>query len=298
MVERQNKVAIVTDGSVEVPLQFVADGGVAIVPRRVRQGRRLLERRPDGALVEVSPKTGASEANRNSKAILLGSFLDTYQGLISHGRPIISIHGSSPEDAAGHVARVVARLLQPEGNILVFNAKGAGAGAAYLVQAAARAAREGLGLEELMNLLIRLQAMTLSLVLTPIVPRWASRGAWRRLVGWLPGVETLISFAGERANVVAQGLGFERTLTAYLQAHPRSDGNQQLWVRHWGNESKAGEMVTLFERAFDLRSASVGRAGLNSHVGSKAVEALFYPSEAELGRLIHWAQSWAGQTRR
>ena len=146
------RIGIVTDSTADIPRHMVVELDIAVIPCYVHFGNRafldgvdLTPQRFNELLLEGSdlPRTAAPP---------IGAFAEVYQDMAERVDHIISIHAASKLSVLHNVAKVAANEL-PELDIHVIDSNQVSMGTGWLAIAAARAARAGQSLDEILSLL-------------------------------------------------------------------------------------------------------------------------------------------------
>jgi len=155
-------ICVVTDSTADIPEEIAAEYGVSVIPVYINvEGESYLdgvelsreefyERLPD---YDPPPKTSAPS---------LGAFLEVYERLAKSGvTDVISIHISSTLSGVLNVAKSAAEATEAL-RVTVFDSKQLTLGTGFLAIAAAKAAKAGGSLEEIVSMLQRQVARTTS----------------------------------------------------------------------------------------------------------------------------------------
>jgi DegV family protein with EDD domain len=148
------EIAIVTDSTADLPAETARELGIAIVPLKVIFGQEVYR---DGVEMDTATfykRLRAGEMATTSQPSP-GEFEAAYRKLLAKAETIISIHIS--RDLSGTVnAAEAARVLLPDADITVIDSRLVAGALGLLVQAAARAAREGKSRDEIIGLIKKL----------------------------------------------------------------------------------------------------------------------------------------------
>ncbi|MEW6771966.1 MAG: DegV family protein [Bacillota bacterium] len=148
------EIAIVTDSTADLPAETARKLGITIVPLKVIFGQEVYR---DGVEMDTATfykRLRAGEMATTSQPSP-GEFEAAYRELLAKAETIISIHIS--RDLSGTVnAAEAARSLLPDADITVIDSRLVARALGLLVQAAARAAREGKSRDEILGLITKL----------------------------------------------------------------------------------------------------------------------------------------------
>jgi DegV family protein with EDD domain len=144
-------VKIVTDSTCDIPEPMVTDLGITVVPEYLCFGRKLYR---DG--VDINPDEFYKELQINAIHPTTSQpspqdFLDVYQGLKGASEGILSIHISGKLSGTVESARIAANKLTQGCKIEVLDSLSVTSGLGLLVIEAAKMARTGMDLPELLE---------------------------------------------------------------------------------------------------------------------------------------------------
>lgn len=145
------KVRIVTDSTADIPKEIIEELGIIVVPLKVSFGTEVYR---DG--VDI---TSAAFISRLQDSTILpttsqpspGEFVAVYEKLIAKGDTIISIHISGKLSGTMQSAQT-AKTVTDSRNIYIIDSKSASLGLGLIVIAAAKAAREGRSVHEILSM--------------------------------------------------------------------------------------------------------------------------------------------------
>lgn len=142
-------IAVVTDSVACLPSDLAAAYDIRVVPIRIIVGNRVLR---DGIDVSVDQVHAWQEAGiiATSSQPSIGDFLTTYRELAHQVDGIVSIHVSAAMTGTYNAAQMAARMV-PQVPIRVIDSRVATMAQGFLALEAARAAREGASLDEVVE---------------------------------------------------------------------------------------------------------------------------------------------------
>jgi len=142
-------VRIVTDSTADLPLEFVHALGISIVPLSVIFGDEVFREGIDISQDLFYDKLIHGKVLPTTSAPSVGDFLEVYEPLLKETNEIVSIHISSKLSATHSTACQAAQIMADRGaRIEVVDSEVVSLGLAFVVLAAARAAREGRRIQE------------------------------------------------------------------------------------------------------------------------------------------------------
>jgi hypothetical protein len=266
------RVRIVTDGSIDLPLELIQELGIAIVPCLVQAGRKTYESNAQTPLRAIAQVCGGQDLTVVTPSF--SQFFTVYQSL---GKvPIISIHGSHAFNSIGVVARVARNVVVPVMKVQLFEASTIDLGVSFLVEVAARAALEGYEQDQIVLALRRLQQERMA---TFIVRR--SLGEARKyiteekgLLTWLkrrlPFMEHLLSVdqAQNSLLLLSQGTGLAKGFAGQSELFADLARPSDLWVRQRGYDEAVNSIRSNLAPLLQSGECRVENGGSSSPIAS------------------------------
>jgi len=144
-------VKIVTDSTADLPVQLAQELGITVVPVYVRFGDKVYRDRVDMSEDEFYQKLLQSPVHPSTSQPAPADFADTYTKLSHETDEIVSIHVSSKMSGTCNSALQGRELVETKCHIEVVDSCSLSMGLGLVAMAAARLARAGEGLPEIMN---------------------------------------------------------------------------------------------------------------------------------------------------
>lgn len=144
-------VKIVTDSTADLPVQLAQELGITVVPVYVRFGDRVYRDRVDMSEDEFYQKLLQSPVHPSTSQPAPADFADIYTKLSRETDEIVSIHVSSKMSGTCNSALQGRELVETKCHIEVVDSRSLSMGLGLVAMAAARLARAGEGLPEIMN---------------------------------------------------------------------------------------------------------------------------------------------------
>jgi DegV family protein with EDD domain len=269
-------VAVVTDSTTYVPAEMLERQGVGRVSLYVGWGD---ERLPEGEyeLDDFYARLRESSDLPSTSQPSVGDFLAVYEPLAAAGRDVVSVHIaaglSGTCESAREAARVVADKKLP-GRVEVVDGETGAGGLGFLVLAAAKAAAEGKGSEEVVAAVRAERAgldMWFCLDTLEYLRKGGRIGAAQALLGSALKVKPILTFGTEIAPVgrVRTARRAHERMVAYL-GELRDRGAREWIVQHAQLPAEAASLVeegTAILGAEPLFCTEVGPV-LGAHLGS------------------------------
>jgi DegV family protein with EDD domain len=190
-------VRIVTDSTSDFPPALAAELNVSVVPLSVIFGEEVLQEGVDINHEQFYERLVRDKHHPTTSAPSVGDFLEVYEPLLKDTSEIVSIHLSSKLSATYNNACQAARQLSEQGaNVEVIDSESVSFGMTFLAAAAARAANNGAGLEEikqLVNGMISRIRILIALDTLEFLRRGGRIGRARAFMGALMRVKPLLS---------------------------------------------------------------------------------------------------------
>jgi DegV family protein with EDD domain len=269
-------VAVVTDSTTYVPTEMLERWGVSQVSLYVGWGD---ERLPEGdyELDDFYARLRESSELPSTSQPSVGDFLAVYEPLAAAGRDIVSVHIaaglSGTCESAREAARVVADKQLP-GSVEVVDGETGAGGLGCLVLAAAKAAAEGRGSEEVVAAVHAERAgldMWFCLDTLEYLRKGGRIGAAQALLGSALKIKPILTFGTEIAPVgkVRTAKRAHERMVAYL-GELRDRGAHEWIVQHAQLPEEAASLVeegTAILGKDPLFCTEVGPV-LGAHLGS------------------------------
>jgi len=141
------KIMVVTDSTSDLPEQVVRELGITVVPALVQFGDKVFHAGVDLSTEEFYHKLQTNSVPPRTSAPSPGTFREVYSRLAHEAEAIISIHVSAKMSATYDAARLGSVDLKCP--ISIVDSQTASMACGLLVIVAARAAREGVSLSEI-----------------------------------------------------------------------------------------------------------------------------------------------------
>jgi DegV family protein with EDD domain len=270
-------VAIVTDSTPYLPPELIATLDIAQVSLYVGWDGEL---RPEHeytdldafyARLQESPKLPTTSQPS------VGDFLACYQPLLAAGRDILSIHIASGLSGTCESAREAARIAAGEGHpgrVEVLDGQTGAGGLGCLVVLAADAARQGLGLEEIVDAVAQGHAsldIWFCLDTLEFLRKGGRIGAAQAMVGTALKIKPILTFGTEIApvgRVRTHARAFDRMVAYLHELHER--GASDWIVQHAQAPGDAERLVAAGRELFGTAPLFCTEVGpvLGAHLGS------------------------------
>jgi DegV family protein with EDD domain len=213
-------VRIVTDSTSDIPAPLASELGISVVPLSVIFGDEVFREGIEITHDLFYDKLVRSKVLPTTSAPSVGDFLEVYERVLKETDEIVSIHLSSKLSATYNNACLAAKQLVDKGaHIEVLDSLSVSFGLMFMSAAAARAARNGAGFEEIRKIvdqMIPRAHVYVVLDTLEYVRRGGRIGRARAFLGAVLKVKPILSFEGGEVNpeerVRTKALAMERLL--------------------------------------------------------------------------------------
>lgn len=274
---------IVSDSTADLPESMVEEYKVDIVPLRVHFGEEIfldwVDMKPD----IFYEKLGESHILPRTSQPSPADFVKKYKE-IGEGETIISIHISSNLSGT-YQSAMMAKDMLPELDIHVFDTKLASLAHGAVVIEAARAAREGKGKEEVLNLVkemikkVRVYFMVNTL---EYLQKNGRIGRAQAMLGTLLKVKPILTLEDGIVTPKEKARGKARALDRLVKICLEEYGPDQpvkIALLHGNVLEEALKLQDKIEGVFNFEEAIISELGavIGSHTGPGVVGMVIYP---------------------
>ncbi len=190
-------VRIVTDSTSDLPAEMAAQLSISVVPLSVIFGEEAYREGVDISHDLFYDKLVHSKVHPTTSAPSVGDFLEVYEPILKETDEIVSIHLSSKLSATYNNACQASRQLADQGaRVEVVDSETVSFGMTFIAAAAARAAMNGAGLDEIKRIIdsmIKRVRILIALDTLEYLRRGGRIGRARAFVGGLLRVKPLLS---------------------------------------------------------------------------------------------------------
>jgi len=247
-------IKIVTDSTADVPEELLERYDIRVVPINIQFGTETYQ---EG--IEIDRPTflrKLEEVIPTSSQPSPGQLAEVYRPLAEDGHSVISIHVTSKHSGT-YQSAVLAKSMMPEAEIEVFDSLSISIGTGYQVIAAARAAEEGKGMGEIIQILEGIRS-GMSLYFTPSTLKYLQRsgrvgklsGALGALLSLKPVIKTEDGVLEAFQKVRTRGKSIDRLVELTAEAVGTTEP-VKLAVIHAEVPAEAEELRRRLERAFN-----------------------------------------------
>lgn len=276
MVSRlASEVKVVTDSASDIPVTIARDLGITVVPDNVHFGQRTYRDGVDLTREEFFIELAKSPVLPTTSQPAVGVFEEVYRQLGREARQIVSIHLPAKLSAVLNSAHLAAQSL-PDLEIVLIDSTQVSMGMGWLVIIAARAARQGKNLAEILALVkdtiprLRLIAMLDTL---EYVQKGGRIGKGAALLGTLLSMKPIVQLLDSELLPVENVRTRRRALQRLAEIVTEMAPLEEAAVVHANAPALAHELAEMLAPVHPFDRILIGQVGaiLGTHTGPGAV---------------------------
>lgn len=270
-----SEVKVVTDSASDIPVTIARDLGITVVPDNVHFGQRTYRDGVDLTREEFFIELAKSPVLPTTSQPAVGVFEEVYRQLGREARQIVSIHLPAKLSAVLNSAHLAAQSL-PDLEIVLIDSTQVSMGMGWLVIIAARAARQGKNLAEILALVkdtiprLRLIAMLDTL---EYVQKGGRIGKGAALVGTLVSMKPIVQLLDSELLPVENVRTRRRALQRLAEIVTEMAPLEEAAVVHANAPALAHELAEMLAPVHPFDRILIGQVGaiLGTHTGPGAV---------------------------
>jgi len=270
-----SEVKVVTDSASDFPVTIARDLGITVVPDNVHFGQRTYRDGVDLTREEFFIELAKSPVLPTTSQPAVGVFKEVYRQLGREARQIVSIHLPAKLSAVLNSAHLAAQSL-PDLEIVLIDSTQVSMGMGWLVIIAARAARQGKNLAEILALVkdtiprLRLIAMLDTL---EYVQKGGRIGKGAALLGTLLSMKPIVQLLDSELLPVENVRTRRRALQRLAEIVTEMAPLEEAAVVHANAPALAHELAEMLAPVHPFGRILIGQVGaiLGTHTGPGAV---------------------------
>jgi len=270
-----SEVKVVTDSASDFPVTIARDLGITVVPDNVHFGQRTYRDGVDLTREEFFIELAKSPVLPTTSQPAVGVFEEVYRQLGREARQIVSIHLPAKLSAVLNSAHLAAQSL-PDLEIVLIDSTQVSMGMGWLVIIAARAARQGKNLAEILALVkdtiprLRLIAMLDTL---EYVQKGGRIGKGAALLGTLLSMKPIVQLLDSELLPVENVRTRRRALQRLAEIVTEMAPLEEAAVVHANAPALAHELAEMLAPVHPFGRILIGQVGaiLGTHTGPGAV---------------------------
>jgi DegV family protein with EDD domain len=278
------KIGIVTDSTADLSQEIIDQYEIEVIPLQVSIDNQTYRDGIDLTATEFYRKlenqTGLPTTSQPSP----GLFIECYQRLLKKVDAIISIHLTEKLSGTVHTAELARRMF-PEADIQVIDSHSTTMGLGSMVIEAARAAKKGIGMEQLTGLLSELRERVHFLVILDTLEFLKRGGRASKLQNFFSTVlqiKPMIQLLGGEIELVAKVRSRQQSIHMLFEefkARVPLETHSIIAIIHTAAEKEALKLKDRVEEHFYNAEIIIHQAGpvLGAHVGPGALALIYVP---------------------
>lgn len=269
-------VAVVTDSTSDIPSEVAEKLGITIVPLYVQFGKESYRDNVDLTKGEFYHRLVHGADYPKTSTPNINDFVTAYTELAKKTKEIISIHISSGISGTYNIAVPAAKEVEADCCIELVDSQSTIMGLGLLVIEAAKAAKEGMGLSQLTDMVRQLIPKTHDLITFDTI-KYLYRGGHASktqvLLGSALRVNPLVEIKGELLPH-SKAVGRKRAINALCKYASQFSNLRSLAVEHYLDADDAKSLVGRLEEMFPgvlIYTSTVG-AVVGAHTGPHVLD--------------------------
>ncbi len=268
-------VRIVTDSTSDIPRELAREHGIHVVPAIVNFGLESFREGVDISTGEFFARLVASPTLPTTSQPSVGEFMEAYAQAGQSGEPVLGIHLGSTFSGLFGAAQLASESLA-ERNVSVYDSGLLSMGLGLMVLEAAKAARKGATLEQLIHLLNSLKPRTRVIAVLDTLEYLRRGGRLTRIsatLGRLLSIRPVIQVFDNRLEQLARTRHRENSLHRLLEIAQTHAPFDHLVVLHTAAAEVADWFATRLSRLNSGVKPAIIEAGsvIGTHAGPGAV---------------------------
>ncbi|MBI2935483.1 MAG: DegV family protein [Chloroflexi bacterium] len=269
-------VKVVTDSTSDLPPELASQLGVTVVPLNVHFGAQTFRDGVDLTAEEFFQRLISSPKPPTTSQPSIGAFASTYQRIIGEAEAIVSVHVSSRVSGTYNAALQASAEVKRDAPIEVVDTQQASLALSLIVLAAARAARQGGKLREVLAETQRAMEQVRCLVLVDTLEyleKGGRIGKAQAFLGSLLQVKPILTVKDGEVHPVERVRTRQKALERLVEL---TQGRAPLQALAIGYSTTPGEAQTLSQRLQPLLPQGqplIGRFGpvIGTYLGPGAI---------------------------
>lgn len=268
-------VRIVTDSTADIPRHMALEHDIRVVPAIVNFGLKSFREGVDISTSEFFSRLVASPTLPTTSQPSVGEFMEAYAEAAQSGEPVLGIHLGSTFSGLFSAAQLASQSM-PERSVTVYDSGLLSMGLGLMVIEAAKAARKGASLEQLIHLLDSMRLRTRVIAVLDTLEYLRRGGRLSRIsatLGRILSVRPVIQVFDNRLEQLARTRHRENSLRRLLEFAQKHAPFDHLVVLHTAAAEVADWFATHLSRLNSGVKPAIIEAGsvIGTHTGPGAV---------------------------
>jgi len=276
---------VVTDSTCDIPPELAEELGIRIVPIYVMFGQETYRDGVDMGTDEFFARLVTNNVHPTTSVPSPKDFADVYNELAADADEIISIHLTAKESGTYNSAVLAKDLVSKKCRIEVVDSQSISMSLGMLVIAAARAARRGARLDEVVEM-VRSNVPRVHLMILVDTLKYVVRGGRLNrptgLVGTVLRVRPLLTLKDGDLRPAGVARTKARAVESLYNFAKRFSGVKELAVAYTTEQDEADSLLRRLKTAFPDATGYLARVGpsLGTHAGPGAMGVAIWEAEA------------------
>lgn len=255
---------VVTDSAASIPRKMEEQYRVSVVPIWIQAGNRTYREREDISNQEFYGMMKGEEIPSTSSPPP-GEFIKVYRQLAARFKEILSIHITAKGSATYQAARMASEFVK-EAKVTVYDSGTVSMGTGFLVLEAARAAMDGLKVEDIIPRLDAIKARMHAFVAIPTLQCLRKSGRvsqGQAILGSILSVKLVLEIKDGILKVVDKVRKYPRALERILDLACAAAGNapSRVAVMHANCQEEAVKLCQKVKERINVKELVVGEVG-------------------------------------
>lgn len=278
-------IRVVTDSAASLSKDIQEQEGIAVIPIYIQIGSQSLREGVDISPEEFYQELQHAEEVPTTSGPPPGEFAALYRRIAASAKQILSVHITGDASGTCHSARLGAQAV-PEAQVTVYDSRSVSMGTGFLAIEAARAAREGLSLEEILTRLDAIRGRIRAFAAIPTLKYLRKSGRvtqGQAILASLLSIKPVIEIVNGQVRVVDKVRSYTRALERLLELAAEAVGRLPVHVAvmHANCLEEAQRFAELVRRRLSVKQLLIGEVGaaLAVHGGPGMIGIVLYPVE-------------------
>ncbi|MGB9867593.1 MAG: DegV family protein [Bacillota bacterium] len=284
-VPERAAIRVVTDSAASLSKEVQEKEGISVIPIYIQVGPQTYREGQDISAQEFYQKLDSSEEVPTTSGPPPGEFAALYRKIAQSARQILSIHVTGAASATCHSARLAAQAV-PEAQVTVYDSRSVSMGTGFLAIEAARAARQGLSVEEIVQKLDAIRSKLRVFAAIPTLKYLRRSGRvtqGQAILASLLSIKPVIEIVNGQVELVDKVRSYSRALERVVELAVKAAGRMPVHVAvmHANCLDEARRFAETVKQRLNVKQLLIGEVGaaLAVHGGPGMIGIVFYPAE-------------------
>jgi DegV family protein with EDD domain len=281
-VTQMNKIKIVTDSTMDMPIEMAEKLGIVVVPLSVTiNGETYLDRIEIQPAEFIETMKGLEELPKSSQPSA-GTFLEVYDRLGEEGYEVLSIHMTGKMSGTVRSAESAAQMTNTK--VTVIDSMFISIALQFQVKEAAEMAKQGKSMEEILNRLDEMRENTKLYIMIDTLENMVKGGRigkGKAFIGSLLNIKPIASLEGAEYNPVAKVRSYSQVVK-YMAKQIADDAQGKTILGAGIVHAEAYELASKLKEAITestgYKDISIDYTGptISTHTGQGTIALMYY----------------------